>query len=143
MGQAQQLLDQWKPQAYVQLDISVKYNGAEVNSASRVQLYSQFGYEPNSLAADIFDLFYVEDDGAGNVTTTEITLTGLCDVMPLRWEWNYDEEDTTSPGTYYNQTETWDFDGASASRTFSPSAANRKCVKGFQAFTITAFKCPN
>lgn len=143
MGQAQQLLDQVIPRALVQIDISVKLNGTEVNSSSSIQGYAEFGAAPSSLAADIFDLFYLENDGAGNVTTTTITLTGLSHLMPLRWEWNYDEEDTTSPGTYYNQTETWDFDGASATRTFSPSAANRKAVKGTQAFTITAFVCPN
>jgi hypothetical protein len=140
MGQADQLLLQSLPQAHVRIDISVKINGSEVNSSSRVEIYNSIGVDPAAFEADIFDLFFVSDDGT-DVTVTEITLTGLCDVMPMRWEWSYDEESISSPGTFNTVNETWDFDGISATRTFS-ATSGFESIKGFQAFDITNFICP-
>lgn len=141
MAQAQQLDTQWQPQAYVRIEISVKLNGSEVNSSSRVQLYNAFGVDPADLAADIFDLFSVSDDGT-DIITTEITLTALADIVPWRIEWNYDEETIAVPGSFNNITETWDFNGTSDTRTFSASVTDRKSIKGFQNFTITDFIFP-
>lgn len=129
------------PQGLVQIDIEVTFTGLPSVTYSRIQAYNSIGVDVTEAAADIFDAFSVYDDGTDQGTTI-ITLTGLADIMPMRWEWSYDEEEISSPGTFHTINETWDFDGVSATRTFSASATNRKSTKGTQPFTITAFTCP-
>lgn len=130
------------PQGRVQIDIEVTFTGMPSVTYNRIQVYDSIGFGPDELAAGIFDAFSVYDDGTDQGTTI-ITLTGLADVVPMRWEWSYDEEEITSPGTFHTINETWDFDGVSATRTFSASATNRKSSKGTQPFNIDVFICPS
>lgn len=129
------------PYAVVRVETSVKLNGTEITSQDINKIFSDFNNDVNSLAVDIFGLWNLKKDGADEITTT-ITLTGLADVVPMRWEWSYDEAEI-STGTLHSLNESWDFDGVSATRTFTASANDRVSQPPSQDLQVTGFKLPN
>lgn len=130
------------PHAVVRVETSVKLNGAEIASQDIKISFIDLNNDVNSLAVtDLFSLWNLKKDGADDITTT-ITLTGLADVVPMRWEWDYDEAEI-STGTVHNLSDSWDFDGVSATRTFSASTNDRVSQPPSQNLQVTDFKLPH
>lgn len=139
MGQAEQLLSQAAPQGFYEIVSENLKNDSVDKTHTWIEGFQYYGDPPFS-----FPTFYwfLQDDGV-DVYTMRITIRHLSDIVPMKFSWDYNEEQLGGGPTFGGFTGTIDLpDAGPVTQTFSISTSNRRSVNVYGDITSTTFVGP-
>jgi hypothetical protein len=110
--------EQRLPNCFIHCVVELLVNGAYDSTLyDDTEISGEWGQRPATIGSDLFlNHWRMFDDtsGTGDVGSMRITLTHLCDEMPMRWDWDWVEDVTTVSGFI-------ELTGSTVTKTFTPT----------------------